>query len=198
MPGPLQISVANGVDAGRQLELSPGTYLFGRNADTDFPIDDPTVSGAHCEIEAADEALHVRDLGSTNGTFIDGQRIDEGTVLPGQTLRLGDVELNVERAVVISVPQVDLSEAPVIQTRDDGTPVCSNHPSLDAVFICPECSRNYCVTCVHKLKRVGGQILVLCPACSAHCEVVAGKEGRRKRKSLFGLLRHTLKIPAKH
>jgi CheY-like chemotaxis protein len=55
-----------------------------------------SVSGRHCEVRVRGEELAVRDLLSTNGTFIGGQKITEGVVKPGQTLRLGEVELRFE------------------------------------------------------------------------------------------------------
>lgn len=190
----LQLEVQNGVDKGHRFELRTGSYRFGRNNDNDFAIDDPTVSSTHCEIQVADGVLSIRDLGSTNGTFIDGRQVTEGKLLPGQTLKLGDIEMALQPAINISIPKIDLAEPPPPAALPDGSAACVNHPTAEAIFFCPDCGKNFCVTCVHKLRRSGGHFLILCPSCSAQCQLVPGKEARKKKKSLFGLLRHTLKI----
>ena len=75
------------------IELKPGVNRFGRSLNTDFQISHPSVSGAHCEIVATDSGCSVKDLGSTNGTLLDGKPIRESPWQHGQTLRLGDVEI---------------------------------------------------------------------------------------------------------
>src|SRR6266849_4176824 len=80
--------VINSVGAqNRTLELRPGTNRVGRASTNEFQLDDPSVSSAHCEIVQSDQSVLVKDLGSTNGTFIDGEPIQEARLEPGQTLR---------------------------------------------------------------------------------------------------------------
>ena len=69
---------------------------IGRAADNTFQISDPAVSTCHCEVIMSGKDLVVKDLGSTNGTFIGGEKIKSGIVRPGQHLRLGDLELRFE------------------------------------------------------------------------------------------------------
>jgi len=64
--------------------------------DNTFQIAEPSVSSHHCELTLRGTELAVKDLNSTNGTFINGQRISEGVLKPGQTMRLGSVELRLE------------------------------------------------------------------------------------------------------
>jgi class 3 adenylate cyclase len=94
----LKLVAANGsqavtVPAGR-------TLVVGRSPACDVPIRDLTVSRHHGEVEAAGTGLRVRDLGSTNGTFINGQRISEGVAAPGTRVAFGKVIFQVmeERA----------------------------------------------------------------------------------------------------
>jgi hypothetical protein len=78
--------------------LVAGTpVVVGRSREADLQVRDRQVSGRHCSlsIDAAGPGpgpleVLVEDLGSTNGTFVDGRRIDRATVTPGQTLRLGE------------------------------------------------------------------------------------------------------------
>lgn len=77
-------------------ELGEGWFTVGRADGNGFQIVEPSISGRHCEIKVNDGHLVVRDLLSTNGTFINGQKITEGILSSGQTLRLGEVELRLE------------------------------------------------------------------------------------------------------
>ena len=76
-----------------EIELKPGVNRFGRSLNTDFQISHPSVSSAHCEIVATDGGWTVKDLGSTNGTLLDGKPVRESPWQRGQTLRLGEVEI---------------------------------------------------------------------------------------------------------
>jgi len=82
--------------SGRSYELKSERTTIGRLEDNAFQIPDPTVSGHHCEIVMSGNQFIVRDLGSTNGTFIDDQPVKEAPIKPGQILRLGQVELRLE------------------------------------------------------------------------------------------------------
>jgi pSer/pThr/pTyr-binding forkhead associated (FHA) protein len=64
--------------------------------DNTFQIAEPSVSSHHCEVLMRGEEVVVRDLNSTNGTFISGEKISESVLKPGQTLRLGQVELKLD------------------------------------------------------------------------------------------------------
>jgi len=77
-------------------ELGGNWTTVGRADGNAFQIVEGSVSGRHCEVRVQGEELQVRDLISTNGTFIGGQKISEGVVKLGQALRLGDVELRFE------------------------------------------------------------------------------------------------------
>ena len=79
--------------------LSGGIRTIGRSTGADFIVDVALVSRVHCRLVASDEALSVEDLSSTNGTFLNNQRIDHGTATGGDRLRIGRVELMVEKAV---------------------------------------------------------------------------------------------------
>lgn len=74
--------------------LPGGVRTIGRATGADFIIDAPLVSRVHCRLTVtADGTLEVRDLDSTNGTFINGVRIGSGRLTAGDRLGVGRVEL---------------------------------------------------------------------------------------------------------
>ena len=81
---------------GRACELKVERTTLGRVEDNTFSIPEPSVSSHHCEVLLQGSDIKVKDLGSTNGTFIDGQPVTEGVLKPGQILRLGKVEIRLE------------------------------------------------------------------------------------------------------
>ena len=95
--------------AVESFNLKLGVNKLGRTLDNDIRINHPGVSTSHCEIRWLNDEVIVRDLNSTNGTFVNGQRIAESHLTPGQILRVGDVEMFLDTAqAAISVP--DLKE----------------------------------------------------------------------------------------
>lgn len=87
--------------AGRALELGTERMTIGRAGDNAFQISDPAISTYHCEVILSGKDLVVKDIGSTNGTFIGGEKITSGILRPGQRLRLGDVELRFETRATV-------------------------------------------------------------------------------------------------
>ena len=81
------------------LQLGERWATIGRADGNTFQLVEASVSGRHCEVRAQGDALVVRDLLSTNGTFASGKKISEATLKHGELLRLGDVELRVEISV---------------------------------------------------------------------------------------------------
>jgi hypothetical protein len=79
-----------------EIELKPGTNTLGRGEANDFIIADPSISTCHCQIDVSGESVRVLDLGSTNGTYLNGAQIVEGVIAPGQSLRLGNICLLLE------------------------------------------------------------------------------------------------------
>jgi pSer/pThr/pTyr-binding forkhead associated (FHA) protein len=69
----------------------------GRAARADFILDVALVSRVHCRLTAGDDQLEVVDLKSTNGTFVNDKRIEKAALATGDRLRVGRVELTVER-----------------------------------------------------------------------------------------------------
>jgi pSer/pThr/pTyr-binding forkhead associated (FHA) protein len=81
---------------GRTQELKAEKTTVGRVEDNSFQIAEPSVSSHHCEVLLRGNDVVVRDLSSTNGTYINGEKITEKVIKPGQILRLGQVEMRLE------------------------------------------------------------------------------------------------------
>ena len=81
---------------GRAHELKVDKTTVGRLDDNTFQIPEQSVSSHHCEVLLKGTDVIVRDLDSTNGTYINGEKISEKVLKPGQILRLGNVEARLE------------------------------------------------------------------------------------------------------
>jgi pSer/pThr/pTyr-binding forkhead associated (FHA) protein len=75
-----------------------GIKTVGRAARADFIVDAALVSRLHCRITAAADKLEVVDLRSTNGTFVNGKRVQKAQLADGDKLRVGRVELTIQMA----------------------------------------------------------------------------------------------------
>src|SRR5580658_8361370 len=89
---------------GRTFELIIERTTVGRVEDNTFQIADSSVSSHHAEILLHGTDIVIRDLNSTNGTFINNEKITETVLKPGQTLRFGQVELKIDDGKPVSAP----------------------------------------------------------------------------------------------
>lgn len=83
------------VDGGPPIELTKDLTLVGRREDCDVNLDHKSVSKMHCVLVKTDGLLLVRDLGSTNGTRVNGQRIRRAALLPNDQLAIAGVRFRV-------------------------------------------------------------------------------------------------------
>lgn len=191
-----KLLVKGGTGPVQVIELKLGLNRLGRGEDNDFQIVHSTISARHCEIKLSDSGVTVRDSDSTNGTFINGEPVREATLLQGQTLQLGDVEIFVESTdVTIAIPKFeqkpDITPPPIV--LEDGAMLCPNHPKKAVTHQCLKCHQVMCTDCVRRVRRRGGKILLLCPACGDKVTVL-GEEPREK-ESLLHRLAKTIKLP---
>jgi ABC transport system ATP-binding/permease protein len=78
--------------------LRPGAVkTVGRATRADFIVDAALVSRVHCRLTAGDQHVEVVDLKSTNGTYVNGKRVTKAHLANGDRLRVGRVELTVNR-----------------------------------------------------------------------------------------------------
>ena len=88
-----KLIIHHGTPQARAFELKPGLNSFGRGEANDCQITDGSVSTNHAEITVDGNSVRIKDLGSTNGTFINQSPVSESVLQPGQPLRLGAVNL---------------------------------------------------------------------------------------------------------
>jgi pSer/pThr/pTyr-binding forkhead associated (FHA) protein len=79
-------------------ELAKEVTSVGRVQGNDIVLDHQSVSGSHGELVLRGQDLYIRDLGSTNGSYIDGSKVAESPVQPGEVITFGEVQLKLEGA----------------------------------------------------------------------------------------------------
>lgn len=113
-----ELSVRRGPEAGQSFPLTEDSVTVGRDPMADIVLSDPEVSRQHARLTRDEEGFEIQDLGSTNGTFVDGKRLsgEPVRVSPGAVITMGsNVSLVLEApsepmATVISPEGVDFPE----------------------------------------------------------------------------------------
>jgi len=88
-----RLEVTEGPDAGLARDFGERVVRVGARSTADLQLDDPKVSGLHCELRAEEHGYLLRDLGSTNGTRVGACRIVEAYLEPGALIGLGRTRL---------------------------------------------------------------------------------------------------------
>jgi hypothetical protein len=101
-----KVVVVSGTEQGREVEVGKPRVTGGRSIINDLVLSDKAISGSHFEILARDDGYRLRDLDSTNGTFIGDLRIREVWLKPGSEFRVGHTTLRF-------VPTQDIVEIPL-------------------------------------------------------------------------------------
>ena len=119
-------------DGNLAFELRPGVPLvLGRAPTSELPVFDATISRRHAELRLVDRGVHVRDLGSSNGTFLNGTRVESAEAGPSDLLTFGKVAFRIE-------PVTEGAEAPVdaavegVTTTPPPTPPAPGMPAANA------------------------------------------------------------------
>lgn len=121
--------------ATHELEIPAGTSRFGRAEDNDLVIPDGSVSSYHGEIALTDSGIHVHDRGSTNGTHVGGQRVEDADIAWGESFKLGNCDVVLlgdgSEAAASDEAPASYEEAPVEQEQESYTPAYEAPSSND-------------------------------------------------------------------
>ena len=94
---PRVFMISQGNQAGLSAELSAGVVMIGRGADCQLILDDDYVSTRHARVVSTPNGIYVEDLGSTNGTYVNGHRVTGQERLHlDDRIRIGDTEFRYE------------------------------------------------------------------------------------------------------
>lgn len=110
-----------GLDPGaarQKIVLDRLPAVLGRSPAADRAVGDRWVSRIHCEISQLEGTLVVRDLESSNGTLVNGRRVDEALLLPGDRLTVGITSFEVRYRRIARCPLVEQVES----VEDAGRP----------------------------------------------------------------------------
>src|SRR5215472_5768915 len=101
---------------GAVFRVGQEEVIVGRLSSSHLCIGDPSVSRQHCILQQTANEFRIRDLGSNNGTFLNGQRINAGVLADGDKIRIGDTILSFSESDVLSVPDNGVMANSYIQT----------------------------------------------------------------------------------
>jgi hypothetical protein len=189
-----RLIVNPGTDSAWEIPLRNGTATLGRLDGNDFVVADPSVSSHHCAISVRNSTVVIKDLGSSNGTFIDEQPVTEAELLPGQSLRLGEVQMRLEETV--PAPAAVRATAPAPAPAVAASAHCKFHPHNPTRFFCPKCHGSFCELCVN-VRSVGGEGKHFCRGCAAECAPVRIQEEAPAEISFTAQISGAFKYPFK-
>lgn len=92
-PGTGMLVVVRGPNAGARFLLDRDRTVIGRHPDCEIFLHDVTVSRRHSEIRRTDGQFTIQDLGSLNGSYVNGERVDERGLTSGDELQIGRFKL---------------------------------------------------------------------------------------------------------
>ncbi len=140
-PGTPRLMVQEPGQASRSAPVTGPHFTIGRAPANDLTIDNPAVSRQHARLEQRGASYWIVDLGSTNGTMVNGQRIESQALQEGDIIRIGDPQGNSvgltfhsgiaprRYAGTIRLGQLNLTQKPVLTIgRDPASQIPLNHP----------------------------------------------------------------------
>ena len=176
----------HGIDETFSQQLQVGRHVVGRNSQTTIRLYDPSVSQTHAEIILEkNSVICVRDLNSTNGTFVNGQKVRKTSISPGQELRFGNVRAKIDdHPVRVVIPEIEIPKQPQPSWMPDGKPACLLHPGFPAVYRCAQCGHALCQRCVRQVGLIGKPPKLFCALCSGDCLSLKNKTEKDSRGAI--------------
>ena len=162
---PTKLTIRRG-NQNWQVNLDPEGAIIGRRSTCDVVIDSPDVSRRHAKVfcESSDRWM-IEDLGSSNGTFVNGRRAASCPISPGDIIEIGPVRLSLGQAPEHWTTIPSQPELPNIIVEDFGTEVFYSRPRIE------ECTRQPCAERLknirQRLSELPGQDAVYSEICRA-------------------------------
>ena len=115
------------LDGGTSVDIEKDLTLVGRDEDCDLRLDHKSISKLHCVIVKTDGLILVRDLGSTNGTRVNGTRVRRAALLPNDTLSIANLKYAVKFGIELE-KELAKEELPPREEQKDAhtTPIRRN------------------------------------------------------------------------
>lgn len=182
-------------------ELSGKSVSVGRSESNDVQLEHRSVSSLHCELLMAGGRVRLKDLGSTSGTFVNGELVEQSELRSGDNIRVGEVEMRFETDTpVVMESAMRAAEPPLPPRLSVGAPsftssCCKFHPQTLARYRCPKCSRALCELCV-SARSSNGEVKKFCRNCGVECEPLLAVVGAaRERPGFFATLPRAFLYP---
>ncbi len=128
--------------AGHRLTLSAESYSLGRRADMDLQLEDGMTSGAHAELRSENGAWEIVDLGSSNGTLLNGARVNTARLSDGDLVQIGGSRFvfEAESAVETDEAEESAEAGETFETTDVAEPEIDEAPAAAPVAAGPTAS----------------------------------------------------------
>lgn len=114
--------IVNGPSRGTRFEVDDENrhVIIGRSVGTNIRVDDSEMSRRHAEVTCQSGRFHIRDLGSANGTFVNGRKLAETVLQHGDTIRLGHTRLTFQLAQVETSASVSVTNVQLVDDSAGG------------------------------------------------------------------------------
>lgn len=114
------IRILNGQSAGHIYQLKPGKNRIGRSTDCDIQINEPGISKEHATIDVLSDKVFITDLRSSNGTFLNGIKLQNGLIKPGDKFSMHNILFDFVAVEVKRAPATS-SQYQLITTQNAST-----------------------------------------------------------------------------
>ena len=117
------VVMAQGNNQGKVIPIAGPHFLIGRDPECHLRPSSPAISKQHCALDIREDKVHVRDFGSTNGTFVNGEQVaGERELKAGDNLKVGPLEFTVRIEALAPAPAAAKPPAPVAKPAPSAKP----------------------------------------------------------------------------